>query len=43
VVVDCEGDPANVEKAKLTFRGADRGVQVPTRSPPTWGCVQAEE
>jgi ATP-dependent Clp protease ATP-binding subunit ClpC len=29
VVVDCEGDPANVEKSKLTFRGADRGDMVP--------------
>ena len=29
VVVDCEGDPADVEHATLTYRGADREVAVP--------------
>ncbi len=29
VVVDCEGDPTNIEKSKLTFTGADRGSHVP--------------
>jgi ATP-dependent Clp protease ATP-binding subunit ClpC len=29
VVVDCEGDPENIEKSKLTFRGADRRDVVP--------------
>ncbi|MGK5675773.1 AAA family ATPase, partial [Micromonospora sp. URMC 106] len=24
VVVDCEGDPNNVDKSKLVFRGADK-------------------
>ncbi|WIM99797.1 ATP-dependent Clp protease ATP-binding subunit [Actinoplanes oblitus] len=29
VVVDCEGDPANVDKSKLVFRGAERAGAVP--------------
>jgi ATP-dependent Clp protease ATP-binding subunit ClpC len=33
VVVDCEGEPENIEKSKLTFRGADRGVSVPDAVP----------
>ncbi|MCW2144026.1 C-terminal, D2-small domain-containing protein, of ClpB protein, partial [Actinoplanes cyaneus] len=33
VVVDCEGDPANVEKAKLVFRSADRAPEVPDTVP----------
>ncbi|MFI5897966.1 ATP-dependent Clp protease ATP-binding subunit [Actinoplanes sp. NPDC051513] len=43
VVVDCEGDPANVEKSKLTFRGADRGVQVPDAVPADLGAASTEE
>ena len=43
VVVDCEGDPANVEKSKLTFRGADRGVSVPDAVPADLGAAAAEE
>ncbi|MFI6074985.1 ATP-dependent Clp protease ATP-binding subunit [Actinoplanes sp. NPDC051343] len=43
VVVDCEGDPANVEKAKLTFHGADRGVAVPDAVPADLGAASAEE
>ncbi|WP_285561337.1 hypothetical protein, partial [Actinoplanes regularis] len=29
VVVDCEGDPANVEKSKLVFRSAEKSAPVP--------------
>ncbi|MFB9335759.1 NDP-hexose 4-ketoreductase, partial [Actinoplanes octamycinicus] len=29
VVVDCEGDPANVEKSKLVFRAAETPGAVP--------------
>jgi ATP-dependent Clp protease ATP-binding subunit ClpC len=43
VVVDCEGDPEVVEKAKLTFRGADRGVSVPDAVPADLGAASAEE
>ncbi|WP_433371553.1 ATP-dependent Clp protease ATP-binding subunit [Actinoplanes sp. CA-142083] len=43
VVVDCEGDPALVEKSKLTFRGADRGVQVPDAVPADLGAASTEE
>jgi ATP-dependent Clp protease ATP-binding subunit ClpC len=43
VVVDCEGDPENVEKSKLTFRGADRGVSVPDAVPADLGAASAEE
>ncbi|GIF11189.1 ATP-dependent Clp protease ATP-binding subunit [Actinoplanes teichomyceticus] len=43
VVVDCEGDPANVEKSKLVFRGADRGVSVPDAVPADLGATTGEE
>jgi ATP-dependent Clp protease ATP-binding subunit ClpC len=43
VVVDCEGDPENIEKSKLTFRGADRGVSVPDAVPADLGAASAEE
>ncbi|MEU8237285.1 ATP-dependent Clp protease ATP-binding subunit [Actinoplanes missouriensis] len=43
VVVDCEGDPAQVEKAKLVFRGADRGVSVPDAVPADLGAATTEE
>ncbi len=43
VVVDCEGDPANVEKSKLTFRGADRGVSVPDAVPADLEATASEE
>jgi ATP-dependent Clp protease ATP-binding subunit ClpC len=37
VVVKCEGDPADVEKSKLTFNGADRPAQVPDAVPAELG------
>jgi len=37
VVVDCEGDPSNVDKSKLVFRGADRPVAVPDAVPADLG------
>ncbi|BAL92989.1 putative ATPase associated with various cellular activities [Actinoplanes missouriensis 431] len=43
VVVDCEGDPAQVEKAKLVFRGAERGVSVPDAVPADLGAATTEE
>src|SRR5512138_1712133 len=33
VVVDCEGDPADMENAKLVFRGADKPGTVPDAVP----------
>jgi ATP-dependent Clp protease ATP-binding subunit ClpC len=33
VVVKCEGDPVDVENAKLTFSGADRPAEVPDAVP----------
>jgi ATP-dependent Clp protease ATP-binding subunit ClpC len=33
VVVDCDGDPNDVEKSKLAFRGADKPVPVPDAVP----------
>ncbi|HEX6501216.1 MAG TPA: ATP-dependent Clp protease ATP-binding subunit [Micromonosporaceae bacterium] len=33
VVVDCEGDPTDVDHAKLVFRGSDRPVEVPDAVP----------
>ncbi|XVU25138.1 ATP-dependent Clp protease ATP-binding subunit [Actinoplanes sp. CA-054009] len=43
VVVDCEGDPENVEQSKLVFRGADRGVSVPDAVPADLGATATEE
>ncbi|WP_433307885.1 ATP-dependent Clp protease ATP-binding subunit [Actinoplanes sp. CA-030573] len=43
VVVDCEGDPENVEKSKLVFRGADRGATVPDAVPADMGAATTEE
>ncbi|MFE9954897.1 ATP-dependent Clp protease ATP-binding subunit [Micromonospora sp. NPDC005299] len=33
VVVDCEGDPSDIDKSKLVFRGAERPVAVPDAVP----------
>jgi ATP-dependent Clp protease ATP-binding subunit ClpC len=33
VVVDTDGDPADVEKTKLTFSGAEKAVPVPETVP----------
>ncbi|MER7891851.1 ATP-dependent Clp protease ATP-binding subunit [Micromonospora sp. NPDC048909] len=37
VVVDCEGDPADIDKSKLVFRGADKPVEVPDAVPADLG------
>ncbi|MGN9910742.1 ATP-dependent Clp protease ATP-binding subunit [Phytohabitans sp. LJ34] len=39
VVVDCEGDPADVDKSKLVFRGADKPVEVPDAVPADLGSA----
>ncbi|HEY2675064.1 MAG TPA: ATP-dependent Clp protease ATP-binding subunit ClpC, partial [Rugosimonospora sp.] len=41
VVVDCEGDPENMETAKLVFRGADRPAEVPETVPADLGSPAA--
>jgi ATP-dependent Clp protease ATP-binding subunit ClpC len=41
VVVDCEGDPADIEKSKLVFRGADKPVEVPDAVPANLGGAAA--
>ncbi|WP_212825801.1 ATP-dependent Clp protease ATP-binding subunit [Polymorphospora rubra] len=33
VVIDCEGDPEDIDKSKLVFRGADKPVEVPDAVP----------
>jgi ATP-dependent Clp protease ATP-binding subunit ClpC len=44
VVVDCTGDPADVEKSALTFRGADKpAVMVPDAVPVDLGKTGTEE
>ncbi|GAA4594211.1 ATP-dependent Clp protease ATP-binding subunit ClpC [Actinoplanes octamycinicus] len=43
VVVDCEGDPANVEKSKLVFRGAEKAGAVPDAVPADLGAATGEE
>jgi ATP-dependent Clp protease ATP-binding subunit ClpC len=37
VVVDCEGDPEDIDKSKLVFRGADKPVIVPDAVPADLG------
>ncbi|MFC4146688.1 ATP-dependent Clp protease ATP-binding subunit [Micromonospora mangrovi] len=37
VVVDCEGDPSNIDKSKLVFRGAEKPVEVPDAVPADLG------
>ncbi|MEV1329529.1 ATP-dependent Clp protease ATP-binding subunit [Micromonospora costi] len=41
VVVDCEGDPNNIDKSKLVFRGADKPVTVPDAVPADLGGTAA--
>ncbi|WP_328342334.1 ATP-dependent Clp protease ATP-binding subunit [Micromonospora sp. NBC_00421] len=37
VVVDCEGDPDDIEKSKLVFHGSDRPAEVPDAVPADLG------
>ncbi|WFE37187.1 ATP-dependent Clp protease ATP-binding subunit [Micromonospora sp. WMMD998] len=39
VVVDCEGDPDNIDKSKLVFRGTDRPDAVPDAVPADLGAA----
>ncbi|RGC70966.1 ATP-dependent Clp protease ATP-binding subunit ClpC1 [Micromonospora sp. MW-13] len=41
VVVDCEGDPNDIDKSKLVFRGADRPDAVPDAVPADLGGTAA--
>ncbi|MEU7934625.1 MULTISPECIES: ATP-dependent Clp protease ATP-binding subunit [Micromonospora] len=41
VVVDCEGDPENIDKSKLVFKGADRPATVPDAVPADLGGTAA--
>jgi ATP-dependent Clp protease ATP-binding subunit ClpC len=41
VVVDCEGDPADIDKSRLVFHGADKSVQVPDAVPADLGGTAA--
>ncbi|SCG56647.1 ATP-dependent Clp protease ATP-binding subunit [Micromonospora halophytica] len=41
VVVDCEGDPEDIDKSKLVFRGAERPVNVPDAVPADLGGTAA--
>ncbi|GIF77909.1 ATP-dependent Clp protease ATP-binding subunit ClpC [Asanoa siamensis] len=43
VVVDCEGDPENIDKAKLVFRAAEKPVEVPDAVPADLGAAEAAE
>ena len=43
VVVDCEGDPENIEKSKLTFNGSDRPAEIPDAVPADLGAAKSEE
>jgi ATP-dependent Clp protease ATP-binding subunit ClpC len=39
VVVDCEGDPNDIDKSKLVFRGAEKPVEVPDAVPADLGSA----
>ncbi|MEH1102875.1 ATP-dependent Clp protease ATP-binding subunit [Micromonospora sp. CPCC 205561] len=41
VVVDCEGDPNDIDKSKLVFKGADRPATVPDAVPADLGGTAA--
>ncbi|SCF35192.1 ATP-dependent Clp protease ATP-binding subunit [Micromonospora mirobrigensis] len=41
VVVDCEGDPEDIDKSKLVFRGAEKPVDVPDAVPADLGGTAA--
>ncbi|MFF5178810.1 ATP-dependent Clp protease ATP-binding subunit [Micromonospora sp. NPDC000316] len=41
VVVDCEGDPEDIDKSKLVFRGAEKPVEVPDAVPADLGGTAA--
>ncbi|WP_431974866.1 ATP-dependent Clp protease ATP-binding subunit, partial [Micromonospora haikouensis] len=41
VVVDCEGDPEDIDKSKLVFRGSDRPAEVPDAVPAELGGTEA--
>jgi ATP-dependent Clp protease ATP-binding subunit ClpC len=41
VVVDCEGDPADIDNAKLVFRGAEKPAEVPETVPADLGGTAA--
>ncbi|MDG4773433.1 ATP-dependent Clp protease ATP-binding subunit [Solwaraspora sp. WMMD792] len=41
VVIDCEGDPDDIDKSKLVFQGADRPVAVPDAVPADLGGATA--
>ncbi|HEX6967229.1 MAG TPA: ATP-dependent Clp protease ATP-binding subunit [Micromonosporaceae bacterium] len=41
VVVDCEGDPEDIDKSRLVFRGADKPVTVPDAVPADLGGTAA--
>ncbi|MFY1618181.1 ATP-dependent Clp protease ATP-binding subunit [Micromonospora sp. WMMD736] len=41
VVVDCEGDPNDIDKSKLVFRGAEKPVEVPDAVPADLGGTAA--
>ncbi|WP_036373242.1 ATP-dependent Clp protease ATP-binding subunit [Micromonospora sp. ATCC 39149] len=41
VVVDCEGDPEDIDKSKLVFRGSDRPAEVPDAIPAELGGTEA--
>ncbi|GIF48991.1 ATP-dependent Clp protease ATP-binding subunit ClpC [Asanoa ferruginea] len=43
VVVDCEGDPENIDKSKLVFRGAEKPVEVPDAVPADLGAAEATD
>jgi len=41
VVIDCDGDPEDIDKSKLVFRGAERPVAVPDAVPADLGGTAA--
>ncbi|MBB5823948.1 ATP-dependent Clp protease ATP-binding subunit [Micromonospora carbonacea] len=41
IVVDCEGDPEDIDKSKLVFRGSDRPAEVPDAVPAELGGTEA--
>ncbi|GIG75896.1 hypothetical protein Pfl04_43000 [Planosporangium flavigriseum] len=41
ILVDCEGDPTDIERSKLVFRGAEKPALVPDAVPADLGGASA--
>jgi ATP-dependent Clp protease ATP-binding subunit ClpC len=43
IVVDCEGDPENIDESKLVFRSSEKPAEVPDAIPADIGTAASTE